>query len=299
MDLFPLGNFKQNYEQQAAISSQNRTHNANVDFHMFSKDHFFKQMESINSMTESDLILIIKNYIDLIVDRTLSDDKTMGSILSNPKFVSAYYKTMQIIPMDYERRLFINKLTYEYSIIENPDPNILSKFKEISEFVNKDVVSKLVGIGLPRVIANDLAVCRYSSRHENVNVQRLNFCMCKYNTEVFTEQMIVWIYEQLFDRISDLFISSMLEVYSDRELDDLGNEFRDIYGNISLAILIILNNMPSIAIRQVILLYIDAYMEWYKKRMTLPRFTLRALSYDYERIVNIVEKLIAEGYDVP
>lgn len=292
---FPLGDFNTNLMQQATIQQPY----VQVDFSTFNEDHFFELMNSINGMSENDIILTIRNYIDTIVDRTLSDDKSMGSILSHPKFVNAYYKVMRNIPMDFERRLFANKITYEYSIIDNPNTDILEKFKEISEYVNKNIVDKLCGIGLSRRIANDLAMCRFSSRHENVNVQRLNFCMCKYNAEIFTEQMIVWVYEQLFDRISDLFIYSMLEVYSDRELDELGNEFRDVYGNISLANLIILNNMPSRSIRQVILMYIDAYTEWYKKRPTLPRFTLRALSYDYERIVKVVDNLLMEGYNIP
>lgn len=295
-NLFPLGDFNTNSQQQA---SKNQQQPVNIDFRTFNIDHFFELMKSIDMMGESDLISTIKNYIDLIVDRTLSDDKTIGSILSHPKFVAAYYKTMQIIPINYERRLFANKLTYEYSVLDNPNQEILRYFREISEYVNKGTTIKLTNIGLNRKIANDLVMCRYSSRHESVNVQRLNFTMCKYNAEIFTDQVIVWVYEQLFDRISDLFIASMLEVYSDRELDELGNEFRDVYGNISLAILVILNNMPSISIRQVVLKYIDAYTNWVRIRHTLPRFTLRALSYDYERIVNVVEELIAKGYDVP
>lgn len=296
--LYPLGNFYQNVQQQSA-PNQIQQPVKQVDFMVFSNDHFFKIMQNIDNLSDNDIILTIKNYIDFIVDKTLSDDKSMSPILSHPKFVSAYHRAMRMIPLSHERRLFANKLTYEYSVIDNPNPTILEMFKDVSEYVNKDITTKLINIGLNRRIAEDLARCRYSSRHENVNVQRLNFTMCKYNSEIFTEQRIVWVYEQLFDRISDLFISSMLEVYSDRELDELGNEFRDIYGNISLAILDILNNMPSVSIRQVILSYIDSYVEWYKKRLTLPRFTLRSLSYDYERIVNIVDKLLVEGYDVP
>lgn len=295
-NLFPLGNFYSNAQEQSTKQPQMQQ----VDFTTFNADHFFEMMRNINALTENDLIATIKNYIDLIVDKTLSDDPSMGFIIANPKFVSAYYKVMQTIPVDYERRLFANKLTYEYSISDNQDPNILIYFKEISEYVNRDIISKLMTAGLSKKTAEDLAVCRYSSRHENINIQRLNFTMCRhYDSETFTVQRIVWVYEKLFDRVSDLIISSMLEVYSDRELNDFGDEFRDIYGNISLAILVIWNNMPSTAIRQIILKYIDAYEEWVKTRRTIPRFTIRALSYDYERIVNIVDKLLIEGYNVP
>lgn len=293
--MFPLGDFNLN------VSQQQHQHPIMMqpDFTSFNNNHFFEVMKNIDSLSEGELINTIKNHIDFIVERTLSHDESMSTILAHPKFVNAYYKTMRSIPLNNDRRLFANKLAYEYSIIDKPNPEILSHFKEISEYVNNDITQRLVKIGLSRHIANDLAMCRYSSRKESINVQRLNFTMCKYNAEIFTEQRIVWVYEQLFDHVSQLFIASMLEVYSDRELNELGNEFRDVYGNISLAILIILNNMPSNAIRQIVLQYIDAYVEWFKTRPTLPRFTLRALSYDYERIVNVVEKLISEGYEVP
>lgn len=295
-NLFPLGDFNANTQMQINPQQQN---NVQVSFNTLNGDYFMEAIKNINYMTESDLITLIKNHIDTIVDKTLSNDGSMGSILSHPKFVSAYNKAMKLIPINYERRLFANKLAYEYSVIDNPDQNLLNMFKEISKYVNKDLINILGQIGLNKHIANDLAMCRYSSRREDTNVQRLNFSMCKYNAEVFTEQTVIYVYEKLFDRMGELFISSMLEVYSVREFNDFGEEFRDIYSNITLANLTILNNMPSIAIRQVILLYIDAYTEWYKERMTLPRCSLRALSQDYARIVNVVEKMIAEGYDVP
>ena len=293
--VLPLGDFYTN----ANIAAQKTYTPAHIDFNSFNSDHFFEVIKNIDNLDENTIIHLIKNYIDTIVDKTLSEENYMGQILSHPKFVDAYYKSMRMIPLTYDRKLFANKLTYEYSIIDNPDKDILSKFKEISFYVNKDTATKLIGIGLHRNIANELVVARYSSRKENINVQRLNFCMCKYNEEIFSDQMTVWVYEQLFDSISTLFISSMLEVYSEDELNRFGDDFRDVYGNISLAILIILNNMPSVSIRQVILNYIDAYIDWFKTRPTLPRFTLRALSSDYERIVNVVDRLIAEGYDVP
>ena len=294
--LFPLGDFNANAQMQMNPQQQN---NVQVNFNTFNGDYFMDTIKNINNMSESDIIILIKNHIDTIVNKTLSNDESISSILAHPKFVAAYNKAMKLIPINYERRLLANKLAYEYSVIDNPDQNLLNMFKEISKYVNKDLISNLGQIGLNKHIANDLAMCRFSSRREDTNVQRLNFAMCKYNAEIFTEQTVIYVYEKLFDRMGELFVSSMLEVYSTRELNDFGEEFVDIYSNITLANLTILNNMPSIAIRQVILLYIDAYAEWYKERMTLPRCSLRALSQDYGRIVNIVEKMTAEGYDIP
>ena len=297
MNLYPLGNFSVNSSQQ---ESEQSNETIQVDFNNLNIDYFFQAIQNIDTMNESDLITVIKNHIDVIVSRTLSDEKSMGHILSNPKFVAAYSKAIRLIPITYERRLFVNKLAYEYSIIDNPDPYILEQFKDASKYINKNITDKLSSTAnLSRHIANDFVMCRFSSMHERVNIHRLNFCMCKYNPEILTEQKIIWVYEQLFDRIGELFISTMLEVYSNRELDDLGEDFRDVYGNISLAILVILNNMPYDSIQRIILMYIDSYNDWVKTRMTLPRFNLKALSNDYARIVNVVESLISKGYEIP
>lgn len=304
MNETPLGSFQNN-----VLAMQNYQHiPVGIDFGVFNSAKFFELMANIDNIPKHEMIGIIKTYIDVIVDKTLSDDKSMGKILSHPNFVSAFYEAIQTIPIDFERRLFCNKITYEYGIIDKINPDILTKFKEISSYVNSNTVSKLTGIGIPKRVAEHLAVCRFSSRHENTNVQRLNFAMETHNENygrpesLFTEQMCIWVYEQLFDRISDLFIYSMLEVYSEVEFDEFDSrfsDFRDIYGSISLAILKILNNMPKMSIRQVLLKYIDAYEEWYIQRKTKPRFTLRAISNEYENLVDVIDHMIDEGYQVP
>lgn len=294
--IFPLGDYSQNV---SALENQPKQPSVDVNFTAFNADHFFSVIRNIDTVPDIELFNAIKNHIDLVVERTLSNDKTMAAVLAHPRFVDAYHRVMSKIPINYDRTLLANKLTYEYMMVDH-DKNILAKFKDISVLINSSTAQKLMQYGLSSEIANELVICRYSSRNELVNVQRLNFGMCKTcSSDVFTEQMIIWVYEQLFDRIGELFISSMFEIYLDKEFDEYPEDFRDIYGNISLAILTILNNMPSSSIRQVILKYIDRYLPWFEQHRVLPRFSLRSLSNDYERIVVIVDRLIAEGYDVP
>ena len=292
----PLGDFYSNLNK---LGTTGAPPSVSVDFSSFNGENFKEIMKNIDKMSDIDVFNTTKVYINYVIEQTLNDDKTMGAILCHPKFVRSYQALMMSLPLTLELRLFANKLTYDYQILDGHDTNILEVFKSVSRHVNMSIVDSLCALNIPRVIADDLCVCRYSSRHENTNVRRLNFCMCRYNAEIFTDQMIIHVYEKLFDHVLELFISTMLEVYSNSEMDDLGNEFRDIYGNISLAILAILNNMSSLQIRQIILTYMDRYQSWYEKTHELPRFTLRALSYDYARIVNIVDKLMDEGYYVP
>ena len=111
-----------------------------------------------------------------------------------------------------------------------------------------------------------------------------------------TEQMIVWIYEKLFDRISPLFYGIMFEVYSSQEEQDFGENFMEIYGTVSLACLDILNNMTSENISAVINRYIK---DWEYNGKPRVRFSLRSLSGDYSRISRVVENIVANGSYVP
>lgn len=294
--LFPLGDYSQNV---LALQNKPKPPMVDVNFNAFNADHFFSLMKNIDTIPDIEVFNAIKNHIDLITERTLSNDKAMASVLAHPKFVDCYHKAMSKIPIDYDRTLLANKLSYEYGMVSH-DKTILAKFKDISNLVNAATIQRLTQLGLSVDIASELAICRYSSRTELVNVQRLNLGMCKTcSSDVFTEQMIVWVYEQLFDRISELFIASMFEIYLDKEFNEYSEDFRDIYGNISLAILTILNNMPSTSIQQIIQKYIDRYNPWFEMHKVLPRFSLRSLSTDYERVATIVDKMIKEGYDIP
>jgi hypothetical protein len=291
----PLGDFYANAKPKPTIPVET----VDVSFESFSSSRFDDAARRIDNMNPQQCFDMVKENLDVIVSRTLQDDRKIGDFLINPRFINAYTQIMRQIPITDSLILFANKLTYDYSLLDNYVVETYETFRGISDYVSDFCIRKLMSIGLDRETACSLAVARYASVHESTNVQRLNFEMGKYYVELMTEQMIVWIYEQLFDKISDLFISSMLEVYTDQELDTISHDFRDIYGNISLAILDILNNMPAISIRQVILKYIDAYEEWNKVHHDLPRFSINRLSYDYERILNVVERLEREGYVMP
>ena len=296
--MYPFGGYDQNLQALSQQQQMQAMQSVQADFSMFNNDHFFSAIKDIDQMSDGELITLIRNHIDIIVETTLSNKKEIGAILMHPRFVQAYFHVMKNIPIDYDKRLFCNKLCYEYNLMPNKDNALRNLFYEISSYVNHDMVAKLMGRGLDMETANDLVIARFSSRHENINIQRLNFCMYKYDAEVFSEQMIVWIYESLFQRIGELFTFTMLEVYSDQEMASY-EDFRDIYGNISMAILAILNNMSSSQIKQVLMIYMDAFYQWYPKTGQLPRFSMRAMSMDYERIVNVVDSMIAGGYEIP
>ena len=110
------------------------------------------------------------------------------------------------------------------------------------------------------------------------------------------EQMIIWIYEKLFSRISDLFQATMLETYTEQQQIDFGENFMENYGTVGLAILIILNNMTTENIKKVLIGY---EAEWQYLGCPPARFSLHALSADYSRIGRVVEYLSSMGKQIP
>ena len=127
-------------------------------------------------------------------------------------------------------------------------------------------------------------------------MKRLNFVICSKDPNVMTEQNIVWIYEKLFDQVSNLFYGIMFEVYTPQQIEDFGESFMEIYGAISLAVLDIINNMTSDAMKRVLAGY---YEEWEYMNKPSVRFSLRSLSGDYSHITRVVEYLDSVGKYLP
>ena len=111
-----------------------------------------------------------------------------------------------------------------------------------------------------------------------------------------TEQTIIFIYECLFDRISDLFQAIMFETYSSQEQNDFGEDFMEVYGTIGLAILTILNNMTSENISKVLAGYST---EWEYIGRPPVRFSLKNMSSDFLKITRVVDYLNKQGITIP
>ena len=166
----------------------------------------------------------------------------------------------------------------------------------MSKTVNRDYINKLISIGLNETVSINLALCRFSSAHEQTNVKRLNFAIYNRDPQLMNEQMVVWIYEKLFSRISPLFLATMFEVYSPQQQNDFGENFMEVSGTVGLAVLCILNNMTSDNIRKVLMGYSS---EWNYKGKPPVRFSLHALSEDYSRISRVVDFLTSSGEIIP
>ena len=279
-----------------AVNTKPRSQMVNTSFGDLNQNAFKASLNNIPNMDEHQIAILVKNNIDEISGDILSGTIPYISLFEDSKFINGFIRAVSSIPIEYKFRLACNKLTYDYFTSDNALPEIKQRYLHISRVVNRPEISKLMSLGIDENTASNLTLCRYSSPNERTNVKRLNFTMYHKDPNVMTEQMIVWIYEKLFDRISQLFYGVMFEVYTPQEEQDFGDNFMEIYGTVGIAVLDILNNMTSENIRQVLLGYIE---EWEFRERPCVRFTLRSLSGDYSHITRVVEYLDSMGKYVP
>lgn len=289
---YPLNDF-----YQKASSIQPVAPNlVNTNFDQLNKNAFKESIPLINQMDDHNLSVLIKNNIDVISRDILNGDSDYAHLFTNTKFISCFIRAINSVPIDHIIRLACNKITYDYFTSDNPDISIKQQYLNMSRIVNRDVINKLLTIGLDDNIACNLALCRYSSANEKTNVKRLNFAIYHRDPNIMSEQMVIWIYEKMFTRISDLFMATMFEVYNTQQQIDFGENFMENYGTVGLAILVILNNMTTENIRKVLIAYED---EWEYMGRPPVRFSLHALSEDYSRISRVVEYLTSIGKQIP
>lgn len=260
-------------------------------------DMFRMSVNRIPNMNNNELLHLVKTHIDIITNDVLNWDRTYVYLFTDLRFVRIFNQAIMSIPVSERTKLACNILAYDYFTSDNPDFEIKKEYLSICKFVNRDVVNKLMTIpGIDENTATNLAFCRYSSLKEHTNVKRLNFTIYHKDPDMMTEQNIVWIYEKLFDRVTDLFIATMMENYSAYEQCEHGEEFTENYGTVGLCVLLLLNNMPTESIKKVLTEYC-AYLSSRKYPPT--RFSLHTLSGDYSRITNVVEFLSSNGYRIP
>jgi len=251
-----------------------------------------EKLEHIDTLSDRELFILVRDSFDSVLKQIFSNkDQDYLKIITNTKFLIALHQVVSNINLNHTQRMQCNKLAYDYFTSENNDPYIKQLFFALSKSVNREIIGALCSIGLGEDLASYLALARFSSEKEIINVKRLNFIIVSSSVDIMTEQMIIRIYEKLFDSVTPLFEGIM---FDGLDMDDeyISESMNLIYSTISLAILEILNNMPSQDIRKVLISYQGDYEALYHQ--TKPRFQVSAISEDYMRILNVIDALKEE-----
>ena len=260
-------------------------------FNYLSRVAFEDFLNNLNKYNENQIFDFVKTNLEHIQNSITNRDMFVINMFHNIRFVKAFCLVVTNMPVDTVRQFSVNKLCYDYFTSDNADEQIKSLLMETAKKVNSEEIRQLMSIGLDIDTACNLAMCRFSSINEKVNIKRLNFVICYKGSELMTPQMIVYIYEKLFDRVGELFTTTMLEYYVTVEGMDDDSDFMETMSAIYVAILTMVNNLSLIDIRKLIEYY---YNSWCYAGRPRVKISLRSLSGDYGRILQVVEAIERE-----
>lgn len=259
------------------------------------KDKFSR----IDSMNDKDIFILVQDYYETILNIIFDSNETslkrfFIDLFTNAKFVLALTQAMYTItPSDISKKR-LNKMCYDYLVISKHDESesyISGLLMSLAKTINRDKIPLLCTVPLSEDLASMIALSRYSSEKEVINVKRLNRVLMNQPSDSLTEQKIVDIYLTLFDHVLPLFTGVMLDVQSP---SNMSQDAMEIYGLITLAALDILNELPMTDIKKGLILFDeDRYIQYSDKpiRINLESIT----SSDYPRILSAIDSLKAEG----
>ena len=253
-------------------------------------DVFYYQINNLDKMNEKDRYNFIKSNVDFIANQVINGTCKYNRKLVDPLFLNTLKEVLRTMPVTAIRRLFINQLAYSYQFYKGATESISLLLLDTTRLVNQPYIGILQSIGLTEDQSAKLALSRFSSSDEIVNVNRLNYTIYLIGHRVMTEQMIILVYEKLFDQMRYLFVGTMMETKGSMVPPDGHDEddFYETFSTASLALLTMVNNMTSVDIDRLLRIFMDY---WNANHKPTTRFSLRALSGDFGRVRTIVETI--------
>lgn len=252
----------------------------------------------IDTMSDREIYELVKEYYETILTTIFeSNDKLIRrsfiDLFTNAKFILALTQAMYTVTPNDITKKRLNKMCYDYLVISEHDSNdyIGGLLMSLAKTINRDKIPLLCAIPLPEDLSSMIALSRYSSEKEVVNVKRLNRVLMNQPVDSISEQQIVNIYLTLFDHVLPLFTGVMLDVESPSNMNQNAME---VYGVITLSILDIMNELPTADIKKGLTLFDEDRRIQYSDKPI--RINLESITEsDYPRILTAIDQLKSEG----
>lgn len=261
------------------------------------------KLSNISNLTNNELYEVLMLAYPTILNKTFIDkNKAMiANLFMNERFVSIFSQVLSNvnIPFTDDQKTNCNRLIYDYIVYNGSkkSKHVMEILYKVGKIINRDIVPIVCALGLNEQLAINLIIARFSTKDEYLGMQRVNVVIMNSDINIMTEQMIVWIYEKLFNHLTPMFEGIMFDVWND---DDFINEDKEeIYGTINLAILDILQDAPMKNIISVISSF--AQDRYYIHANDPIRFNIKAISLsDYGRVIEAIDHVEKDrGFKVP
>ena len=260
-----------------------------------------QNIDNVDSMSDVELRNFIKRcFKSIMVNLFGKEMPKYIHYFQDVRFLDAFIdvlKSMDFIEKDDIVRL--NTMCYHYITIPKDKQNyrVVSRMMEVSNIINRHNLPRLLGLGLSSNLASILLIARYSDIDLNVCVKRVDFIIITQPKELMSERMIEEILKILYNVLDDLvriFPPIMMDILPDYDENNpntlwISEDIQEVNSTLNLALLNILDNLPTQTIRSVLLNYTEAMNMVYKNYQV--RFSLRCLSEDYYRINNVINEM--------
>ena len=260
-----------------------------------------QNIDNVDSMSDVELRNFIKRcFKSIMVNLFGKEMPKYIHYFQDVRFLDAFIdvlKSMDFIEKDDIVRL--NTMCYHYITIPKDKQNyrVVSRMMEVSNIINRHNLPRLLGLGLSSNLASILLIARYSDIDLNVCVKRVNFIIITQPKELMSERMIEEILKILYNVLDDMvriFPPIMMDILPDYDENNpntlwISEDIQEVNSTLNLALLNILDNLPTQTIRSVLLNYMEAMNMVYKNYQV--RFSLRCLSEDYYRINNVINEM--------
>ena len=260
-----------------------------------------QNIDHVNDMSDSELRSFIKKCFKSIMrDLFGAEMPKYIKYFQDIRFLNAFIDVVLSLEfIDKEDIIRINTMCYHYITLpkDKQDYRVLDRMMQLSNIVNKLNIPRLLGLGLSSNLASILLIARYSDIDLNVCVKRVDFIIITQPKELMSEKMIEEIFKILYNVMDDfhrIFPYIMMDTLPEYDENNpntfwVTDDIQEVNSTLNLAILNIIDNLPSQTIRGIILNYSEAMSMIYKNQTV--RFSLRNLSEDYYIINNIINSI--------
>ncbi|MDD3121888.1 MAG: hypothetical protein PHC62_00065 [Candidatus Izemoplasmatales bacterium] len=250
-----------------------------------------------DAQSDEDLVKLCLESYDKILSHTFDDEYASFRMMTNTKFVIAFSQAMYSVELnDRQRKQICNVI---FSIRAKQDPTISDMQRmllfNLGKIVNKREVPGLMNLGFTEDLSGLLLIAAHSSFNAFKQVKRINRVLLTVQQEVSVES-IIKLYEKLgyFSHFTDLFEGIMYDKMDKSKLTDIQKE---IYGNIEIALLDIMEELPSNLCYTLLLNFTD--MVNMREKMDV-RFNIHSInSTDYPRINIAIGQVEQNGKVIP
>ena len=171
------------------------------------------KINNINNLDDKEIRDIIGRQHSMILNYDLflqSNETRMQALylFTNERFLKNFLEVIRILDLSKHEIICLNKIAYDYYILENKDQRIADLLYRLTTEVNGKQVTVLSGI-LGISGAQILAMIRNSSFKIEKCIHRVNTYIIKCNLDL-TVQNIVDIYCFFFERFTYVFIYTMM-----------------------------------------------------------------------------------------